>query len=338
MIDNEMPNVGKGRSAEQIRDDLKRFVKRWHTDKGEAAGVRGRSEDIPVLHVLTQFVAEKKRGLKNLQKWPEYFETGMRVAFPALSPNQPERSVFLPKTPEEFFDLLEHIERNNTYPAKEFSLEEIARGKSEETDGDDENEGFVDETLEKFRTFVMTREKISDLTYALDLMDLYDDGQLQSIEFSKIFDERAYFLFVRAAWKAKTMEEVEPFLRDIEEKKEFKFYSERTRAQTLAAIRMRMEEIEKIEKEVAHVAIPPIKSGLPVSLEKIDQYLKPEMDRGARRHFVEQVRNASTLEEIESLDAEVNKFPFLNRGELGVVRSVLSRKREKLSQNEAVDK
>ncbi len=333
MADNENVERRQSRTKSEIKSDFRRFAKRWHVDTGATQVGRGRSEDVPVLQALMSL-----SKAENLDGWPENYKTGMRIAFPALSPQIPEKSIFLPKTPEEFFDLLDYIDRNGTFSSREFPLVEIAveRGRrnaeNEDSDEDDEDDTDAegDPTLIKFANFVSTRDSISALLYSLDLTSMYDNEQLQSIRFFQRFDDRAYFLFVRDAWNAKTLEEVQPLLDEIETKQEFKFYAEEARARTLAAIR---ERIKEVQEGISAVTPPEFKVGVPLNIEEEQRGLNQTMDRGARRHFIEELRDVSTLEEIERLESQVEKFSFFNRGELGIVRSVLSRKRKKLSQN-----
>lgn len=321
----------KGRNTEQIKSDLRRFMKRWHADVGGTRVESGRSEDLSVAQVLSHFFGGtndiKEPAINDLSKWPEYFTTGMRIVFPEIGSGQ---AVFLPKTPEEFFDLLDYVSRFNALPQKEYSLVKLSRGKQRKLDDESEerNERFVDETLEKFRTYISTRETIDELLYALDLRDMYTAEQLEEIEFSKNFDERAFFLFSRDAWSATTKEDVEKILEDVDNN--FLFYSESTRANTVSALRARIKEIDE-QKEGSETPSE-IRVRLPADEEQLQHLQKVMKDRAARKQYISELRSAETIDRLNELSARISSFPFANRAELGVVRSVLSRKMRKLAQ------
>ena len=306
---------------------LRKHIKNWHPDRGRAASES--LEGMAVMNILTALGPKTDedgnqiRGLDDISWWPNELEfaSGKKLALRVRN-----KTLFLPSTPREFFELLDLLEGNHPLPEKFFRPADIRkRGRREYSD--DDVDYSDDDLLERFKQVVDSAETLNDLVDTTETSKLFGHSQLLSTGYYTSFNARALFLFTRAAYKLESREELGELIEKVKQfefKKAINNVNDSIRFQALAAINTRIEELEKIGFQ------PPKRTGLPVSPEQQKLLQQRAMDKGARLHFIEQVRNAQTIDELEALAKNIGKFPFLNRGELGVVRSALSRKIAKL--------
>lgn len=295
-------------SQEQLKIRVRSAIKSWHPDRvGHPSNAHKGEQE--VIHVLTALV-----GDAHASHWPEgVFQTGTKVIFPPLGHHTGNISIFLPSTPDEFLTILEHIKRTGDFPEGNFERVEL---KFSEAHQKKENE---DPTLSKFQKFVMESDSIERLERAFDLFGLYSAEQLHSIHIPQLIDGRAEFLFTRDAWSA---QDVRGFAAVREKVTTFRFFSPESRARTLRAIDQKTQEQSMRNEDV-----------IPASLSEME--ITPEQqvrETLARKEFIDRIRTATTPVEINSIVNEINNFTFFNRGELGVVRSALSRKSKKLGE------
>lgn len=305
-----MPGIDKenGRSEKDIsKAELRRMFREWHSDVSETT----RGDNFAVMHILTELNTSLNENLiSNFEEgWPETIPNDAKVDFPSGA------SIFLPETPGKFFEILTRYKEEgsldpNLYSRKSFKRAPHKRRKEESLSGPSDQ----DPTLDKFWQFVTQRESIEDLLGAYDLFNLYSEEQLREINIPEIADNRAIFLFGREAWRQKSREGIELL---IEEVKKFPYFVEENREHTLANINMKLREIESEPRPSAPEKEP-------------ETAARKEIERSARKDFVARVRSSTTLEELHALDSQAQEFDFFNRGELGVVRSVISRKMRKL--------
>lgn len=307
----------KSQSKEEIKSLLRRYINEWHPDRVGAI----ETQDLSIMHVLTLLnTALNEERVENLSSWPEPFQTGNKVSFPSFDTNETGRTIYLPQTPQEFLDLLEYIKKNRVFPLNDFSEVVIKKGERKR-----ESEREDDPTLQSFRRFVNERNSIEDLVAVFDLLDLYSEEQLLSINFPALFDQRASFLFTRMVYETQSRTQ----LQEVEKKiTDFKFYTDNGRKTVSAALKARLQELPDAEK--APLGKP---DKTFAELSDTEQLSRKATEKEARLDFIQKVRETDTIDELEKLNNSVNSFTFFNRGELGIVRSALNRKINKLRQN-----
>lgn len=256
------------------------------------------------MHVLTALT-----GKTTLQVWPRgAFETGTKVVFPPTGQEKINNTIYLPATPEEFISLLEHIRQNGKFPDTKFPLVEL---KTERDSNGKEKKQEEDTTLVKFQKFVMESDSLEKLERSFDLFSLYSEEQLVGASIPQLIDSRAEFLLTASAWSAQNAAEIQTAQDAIAN---WRFFNETGRSRAMANLDLRLQE-KPVQPEKDSTVTP----------EPTEEERK-ENERNARRDFVARVRDAQTQEQLDAISSDVNSFNFFNRGELGVVRSVIARK------------
>ncbi len=299
-------------AVEELKSRVRSAMKIWHPDKvgHPKNAAQGEQE---VIHVLTALVGKDA----NTEAWPAgTFETGTKVVFPPAENETENKVIFLPATPEGFLNVLEYVSKNNgRLPEKDFPLVELKIQSSQEKT-EERNKIDEDPTLLKFQKFVMDADTIERLERAFDLFSLYSEEQLRSVAIPEIIDRRAQFIFTRDAWAASKMDEIDLIKDQISR---WGFFNENVRSSALLSIEGRLRE-----KPVNVDNVLEVESANPAKIED-----NIESERRARKEFVQRVRDAQTPELLDVVVHDVNNFNFFNRGELGVVKSVISRKMQK---------
>ena len=300
---------------------VRRFLTRWHSDVREGHHVESaESSDLSVAQVLTQLNPQTKEwgveGLQDLSYWPSYFQTGMRINFPSIGASS-NRNIFLPRTPREFFELLEYIEEHDEFPAHDYPRVEISKHHRGGHRRDSEpSQSSDDATILEVVRFATNSESIEELSRIFDLLSLFGRAHINASKLPEAVDARALHLFKNELARAQTKQNVQLIRSQIER---FKFFDSGARSRTIALAEARSKDVPESLSEQR------IESG-PSAHEIVDT------QKEARRIFVEKARVASTPEQLKALLAESDEFSFFNRGELGVVRSVISRKLRNLAE------
>jgi len=285
------------------KSKIKGLIRRWHPDLSPGV-TRGKNH--AVIHILGSLNTALNEGsITSLdQGWPESVSDDTKVDLSS------DTTIYLPTTPRAFIDALDQYERGELDP-KDYPRVTLERSGNARKNKKEREE---DTTLDKFLRFVEGSDSIDALVGTFDLFSLYSEDQLREINIPGAVDTRASFLFTRAAWNETTKEGVETVLEHV---RSFPFFSETVRAHTLTAITNRTDEI--------------VPETLESSKPSVEEILgRRDMERAARQSFVARVRLADTQEALNALDAEARNFNFFNRGELGVIRSVIVRKMSKI--------
>ncbi len=284
---------------ERTKAQLKQLFRQWHPDiVGNSTG-----RNFSVMHILSELnTSLNERQLANLQDgWPDTIPDDAQVDFPS------NISIFLPATPAAFVECLSRY-REGVLQKEHYPQTKLQRIRGSETRKEPER----DETLDRFWRFIAESNSVDDLMRAFDLFSLYSEDQLREIQIPDLIDKRATFLFVRDAWQANNEEDIRVILDRV---KNFSFFNESARDHIVSTIETRVSELHP-------KTLTPTKQRL--TLDEISE--RGEIEREARKAFIERIRSADSEAELLSLDEEIRSFTFFNRGELGVVRSAISRK------------
>lgn len=290
-------------SPDLVKSRVRTCLKSWHPDLIGHPSI-SENDVHEVMHILTALT-----GKTTLQVWPQgSFETGTKVIFPPAGTEKTNKTIYLPATPEEFITLLEQIRKTGKFPDTEFPQVKL---KVERNTNDKERKQEDDPTLAKFQKFVMECDSLDKLERSFELFSLYSEEQLFSASIPQLIDGRAEFLLSANSWTAQSEQDIESARAAIAQ---WRFFDEASRTRAAANLELRLQE-------------KPIEAGKHTTSANTEQdETRKERERTARQEFVARVRDAQTQEQLDVIAQDVNKFDFFNRGELGVVRSVIARK------------
>lgn len=307
-------------TATETKRLVRTYLSQWHADvRGEEKIENMQSGDLTVANVLTRLLPQLQDGnvvdgLEDIEYWPAYFETGQRVVFPPLTPADTGHIIFLPRTPKEFFDLLEYIQEYSRFPEKNFAKTAISKARSSsgsryeharETDSDTSS-------MEDFATFIESCSTFDELARAYDLVSLFSGTNLHAAGIPMAIDSKAVELFEKAMQQARNKKDSQKIRQRLET---FRFFSPTSRDMIIAYIDLASQNLPEVGTELIEAP----------SHELLDT------QKEARRLFIEKIHVATRKEELQRLFEESGAFNFFNRGELGIVRSAISRKMKKLS-------
>lgn len=303
MANNDDINHSSEKEAAKLR--LKRLFREWHPDVVGSA----RRQNFEIIHVLTELNTSINDGsLSDFRSgWPESILDDAKIDFPSGI------TINFPETPEAFFEALQKY-RDGTLRTEDYPKVTLKRVRSADDGEERKRKLEQDETLDKFWKFVAEADSIETISRAFDLFTLYSEEQLREIGMPALIDKRASFLFTREVWQSNTKEAIDAVVARVHR---FPFFDESTRKHVLATTQIR----------ISNLPIQPTEKRRP-TIEEIRE--RRDLERTTRLSFITRIRLTETIEQLRALDAEVQQFNFFNRGELGVVRSVITRKARRL--------
>ncbi len=332
-IDNGRPE--KSPEIEQARKRLRQLMPIWHPDRAPVREQKGYAV-IDVLtrlyNALDQIRPREIRGekIKNLSRWPGSFDNDNHVTFPAFSPNEPERTIFIPKTPEEFVQLLEEIEQNRSknrvFPDRHFprvTIREIRSGED-----DEENEEPRTEMIDAIVQFTDTAESIEELKKTFKAHTYVDMDRLQAVGIPKKIDDRFLFLIMREASKATTPDIVEDLRKEVEK---FSYYTPgaKSRGGHQSYARQTLDNrLKELQQGVPAKEEP---SAPDLAPDEQERQVKMKSDREAMYQFFDEIRDATTLEQLEAIGSVATNRNFFNRGNLGLVKAAITFRQRKIA-------
>lgn len=259
----------------EFKQDRRSLSKVWHPDTAAGHGFYG---DVGgVMGVINKlYDGIDREHIATYQEWPSDFQDGEEVSFPSTIEGEDPKKLFLPRTPQEFLDLLAYLKHNKSFPLKDYPKTRLARSKGNNPFAENSagtGKGFMDaefsDEFGKYRASLLNNKDIDDLQRKLIALEVLPPGYAETYELHTIIDGQAEYLLNSA------------FIRACTE-----------------------QEADKASKEFAQV-FEKIR-GFPFSNTSIAQRLESFGAQQLKTYFIEKAKRAQSLEGLKTLSAIVS--------------------------------
>lgn len=295
----------------QIRANIRARLLRWHDDVNQREAAIG-SGQYSVSTVLTALL---NAPTLSLVRWPRDIPDETSVTISGI-----ERPIYLPETPDEFLKLLAALEKEKNVPKQYFKPSHLNRREYTGT-GMEVSDNAPEQELVALKEMVTKSESIEELARLLDLFSLFGGDQIRSIGLPEVYENQARLLFMRELSHVEALHQVNVIKEQLAA---FRFYTKESRPLLTQAIQEREKSLRDTYGDSTSTEL--------VDQETLARGIQLEMDRAARVYLVARVRETTSTEELHALETFTSSISFLNRGELGVIRSVLNRKLRRLAE------
>lgn len=226
MNNSEQAQANDSLSDSQIKRVYRELANTWHPDKAAELGFSSPPEEI--FKVIGNWNAGvKAEKITTLNRWPSEFTDDTQVTFPAMKDSEtgaeyPARTIYIPRTPNDFFTLLNFIKNNKAFPQKEYPKVKISRNSGHddvdrERDNKDNSRAVFDAEFSNFVESLQNNASIDDLILKAGAIAVLPPGYAEQNNLYKIIDGQGEYIFNAELGKVKTKSEIVTLLRKVDQ-------------------------------------------------------------------------------------------------------------------------